>query len=134
MRIAFLAATAVLPVFLIQIPTQTAGGNAARGSYLVEDVAMCVQCHSPRDEHGNLLRDRLFMGAPVPVERPRFLQDWAISAPRLAGLPGYAEEDALRLWMRGIARTGNPPRPPMPPFRLTEQDARDIYAFLKSRQ
>jgi mono/diheme cytochrome c family protein len=91
---------------------------------------MCVQCHSPRDESGNLIRAQLLKGAPVPVSRPRWIQDWAIIAPRIAGLPGYTEQDALRLYMKGIARTGKPPMPPMPPFRLTEQDARDIYAFL----
>lgn len=35
--------------------TESSGGGAdlvARGKYIVEDVALCEQCHTPRDEHG----------------------------------------------------------------------------------
>ncbi|MBI3119919.1 MAG: hypothetical protein HYZ00_14605, partial [Candidatus Hydrogenedentes bacterium] len=31
----------------------------ARGRYLVEDVAQCIQCHSPRDTNGNLIQSSL---------------------------------------------------------------------------
>src|ERR1700685_2690358 len=31
----------------------TAGGDAARGKYIVEGIARCGQCHTPRDGSGN---------------------------------------------------------------------------------
>jgi hypothetical protein len=34
--------------------------------------------------------------------------------------------------MTGISRTGRPPRPPMPQFRLTRPDAEAVLAYLKS--
>jgi len=37
-----------------------------RGKYLVEGVAMCGQCHTPRDSNGNSERTRRLQGAPVP--------------------------------------------------------------------
>ena len=49
-----------------QSKTASAAPNVARGKYLVEGVAMCGQCHTPRDSHGNLDRTRWLQGAPVP--------------------------------------------------------------------
>src|SRR5271170_326525 len=40
--------------------------DVARGKYLVESVAICGQCHTPRDGNGNLDRARWLQGAPVP--------------------------------------------------------------------
>ncbi len=109
-------------------------GNAERGKYIVHNVAQCVQCHTPRDEHGALLTDKLLRGAPIPLRSPFPGQQWAFQAPRIAGMPGYSEDDGVRLLTSGIARNGQPPLPPMPQFRMTEQDARDVVAYLKSLQ
>ena len=47
---------------------QVAGGGdlVARGKYIVEDVAMCGTCHTPRLSNGQLDRSRWLAGAPVP--------------------------------------------------------------------
>lgn len=107
-------------------------GSIERGRYLVHDVAQCIQCHSPRDGNGALLVDRLLTGAPIPVRSPFTGQQWAFQAPRIAGLPGYTVDEGIRLLTRGIARSGQRPLPPMPQFRMNEQDARDVVAYLKS--
>jgi mono/diheme cytochrome c family protein len=104
------------------------------GKYIVHDVVQCIQCHSPRDERGALLTDRLLTGAPIPVRSPFPDQQWAFHAPRIAGMPGYSEEEGIRLLTQGITRNGTPPRPPMLQFHMTEQDARDVVAYLKSLQ
>jgi mono/diheme cytochrome c family protein len=109
-------------------------GNAAHGRYIVHDVAQCIQCHSPRDESGALLADRLLMGAPIPLRSPFPDQQWAFHAPRIAGMPGYSEDEGIRLLTQGINRNGQSPRPPMLKFHMTEQDARDVFAYLRSLQ
>lgn len=111
---------------------QPSAGDSNRGRYLTEDVAMCVQCHTPRDENGDLLRSQLFAGAAVPVSAPWRAQVWAEFAPRIAGLTQYNDEQAVKLLTEGVSRTGQQLRPPMPPFRLSAQDARDIIAFLRT--
>src|SRR5262245_42498277 len=68
-----------------------------RGQYLVEHVAMCVQCHTPRDAQGALDRTQLFQGAPIPIPTPFPMQPWAFTAPKIAGLPGWTVDDAMRL-------------------------------------
>lgn len=113
---------------------RTAPGNAEHGRYIVEHVAFCIECHSPRDEEGNILRGREFTGAPIPF-RPPWHTDWADRAPRNRGLPGYTPELAVRLLMEGaIDRQDRQLRPPMPPFRMRRQDAADVVAYLTSLQ
>lgn len=107
-------------------------GNAEHGQYLAEHVAMCVECHSGRDEQGGILETRKYLGAEIPVTPARG-DNWAEQAPRIRGLPGYDDEQAIRLLTQGaIGRRGERLRPPMPRFRMTPQDAADVIAFLRS--
>src|SRR5205814_10366240 len=110
------------------------GGDvlAERGRYLVHQVALCVQCHSPRDENGRLLETRLLSGARIPVDSPFSGQPWAYQAPNIRGMVGYTEEEGVRLLTEGIIRGGTPPRPPMQQFHMTREDARAVVAYLKS--
>src|SRR5690606_30309715 len=96
--------------------TAPAPPDPERGKYLVHHVAMCVQCHSPRDEAGNLDRTRLLTGAPIPVSSPFRGEHWAVRAPSLAGMPGYTAEEMVRLLTKGVNRNGHIPLAPMPPF------------------
>jgi len=106
-----------------------------QGKYIVENVAMCVECHTPRDETGRLIREEYLNGAPVPVKGPPYpVMKWAVKAPAIAGLIGYTKEEGVRLFTEGITRDGRVPDPPMPPFRLSTQDAEALVAYLKSLQ
>ena len=40
-------------------------GQLERGRYIAHDVAMCVQCHTPRDASGALIEGQEFMGGAV---------------------------------------------------------------------
>jgi mono/diheme cytochrome c family protein len=116
------------------IEVQGIAGNVEHGKYLVENVAMCVECHSDRDPAGNIIEATRFQGGPVPV-RPPWPNDWAIRAPRNAGLPGYDDAQAMRLLTEGaIGRDGRQLRPPMPRFHMSQQDAADVIAFMRSLQ
>jgi mono/diheme cytochrome c family protein len=106
--------------------------NADHGQYLVHHVAMCIQCHTPRDQHGQLVLAKLLQGDALPVASPFKDVRWAFRAPHIAGLPGYTKEQAMRLLTTGIAANGMPPLPPMPPFRMSNEDAADVVAYLSS--
>jgi mono/diheme cytochrome c family protein len=110
----------------------TGAAAIGRGKYIVEGVAVCWRCHTPRDQDGSPDQQRWLLGGPVPVESARPTDEWAEVAPRLAGLPPGTDEQFIRLMMTGISRTGRPPRPPMPQFRLTRTDAEAVLAYLKS--
>ncbi len=103
-----------------------------RGKYIVESVAMCELSHTPRDEHGNPDRGRWLMGGPAQLRPSYPAATWAIVEPRIGGGPPGTDADFIKLLTTGIARTGVPPNPPMPPFRMTRADAEAVLAYLKS--
>ena len=111
----------------------TRSGNLVRGRYLVEHVAMCIECHSTRDDAGHIIPGREYMGGNIPF-RPPWPNDWASVAPRNAGLLGYDDEQAMRLLTAGaIGREGVRLRPPMPRFQMTPEDAAAVIAYMRSR-
>ena len=115
-----------------QAAAPKATGNLDRGRYLVEQVVMCYECHSTRDPQGNIVPGTKFKGGPMPV-RPTWSADWPIQIPRIAGLPGYNDEQAMRLLTQGAIRwDGTQLRMPMPRFRMAPQDAADVIAYLRS--
>jgi mono/diheme cytochrome c family protein len=122
----------------VSIAAESTAGQPARneptnrGRYLVENVAMCIQCHTPRDENGQLLLTAYLQGAPVPVKAPVNAKNWALRAPAIAGLPGYDKNQAVRLLTQGITADGRTPNPPMPPFRFSRTDAEAIASYLES--
>jgi len=103
-----------------------------RGKYIVENVAMCELCHTPRDENGNPERSRWLMGGPAQLRPAYPSPHWALVEPRIGGGPPGTDADFIRLLTTGISRTGAPPNPPMPPFRMTRADAEAVLAYLKS--
>lgn len=104
----------------------------ARGKYIVEGVAGCGYCHTPRDQDGNPDHSRWLEGGPVFYEPARPLQGWANTVPRLAGLPPGSDAELIKLLTTSVARTGKPPRWPMPRFYMTRTDAEAVVAYLKS--
>ncbi len=109
-----------------------AASDAARGKYLVESVAMCGTCHTPRDSNGNLDRSRWLQGASVPYMPARHDSDWPINAPRIGGTPPASDEDMIKLLTTGVWTTGKQLRLPMPQFRMDRGDAEAVVAYLKS--
>jgi mono/diheme cytochrome c family protein len=115
-------------------PSADSATLVARGEYLTTSVAMCVQCHSGRDENGTILDSARFHGGAIPVTSPYASQTWATIAPSLAGLPGFTDDQVISLLTTGSMGDGRPsPRRPMPPFRMSRPDAEAIVAFLRSR-
>jgi len=103
-----------------------------RGKYLVEKVAMCPQCHTPRLSDGRLDPSRPLDGAPEFFQPPTPDPNWPLQAPRIGGNLPASDQDMVRLLTTGIWTDGNPLRLPMMPFRMNEADARAVVAYLKS--
>jgi mono/diheme cytochrome c family protein len=108
------------------------GGSIERGRYLTHEVAMCVQCHSPRDSKGRIIESQEFRGAPMPIISPYPGAPFAFTAPNLRELARSSGESIVRLLRTGIGRDGKSPQLPMPPFRMNAEDARSIVLYLQS--
>jgi hypothetical protein len=123
----FQAERSIPPVPDIPMPP----GDARRGQYIAEKVAMCVECHSGRDRNGDVVDSEKYLGGNIPFVPPS--PAWATRIPRNRGLPGYTDAMAMRLLTQGaIGRDGRQLLLPMPRFRMTPQDAADVIAFLRS--
>ena len=103
-----------------------------RGRYLVEDVVMCARCHTPNNLNGEGDRSRWLKGGPLQIKPTYPVANWALIVPRLAGGPPNTDAEFIRLLTTGIARTGAPPRAPMPAFHMSRPDAEAVLAYLKS--
>jgi hypothetical protein len=115
-----------------QPPIPTSQADVERGKYIVEDVAMCPQCHSPRDASGAVDSRHLLEGAPELFQPPYPDPNWPLNAPRIGGNPPASDQDMIRLLTTGVWTDGKPLRLPMMPFRMSEADAKAVLAYLKS--
>jgi mono/diheme cytochrome c family protein len=112
--------------------TASASPDVARGKYVVEGVAMCGQCHTPRDSNGDPDRTRWLQGAPVRWLPATPDSNWPINASRIGGTPPASDTDMIKLLMTGTWTNGNRLRAPMPQFRMDRTDAEAVVAYLKS--
>ena len=109
-----------------------ATGDVARGKYIVEDVAMCGNCHTPRLGDGQLDRTRWLAGASNPFLPAQPRAEWPINAPRLAGTPPTTNEGMITLLTTAVWIDGKPLKDPMPHFHMTRADAEAVVAYLRS--
>jgi mono/diheme cytochrome c family protein len=107
-------------------------GNVARGKYLVEEVAKCAECHTPRDANGNLDTGAWLQGAPIWITPVKHIANWADSAPALSGLPTFTDVQMERVLEEGVGPEGEVLRPPMHIYHMEPADAKAIIAYLKS--
>ncbi|MEZ5277662.1 MAG: cytochrome c [Opitutaceae bacterium] len=102
-----------------------------KGRYLAFGVAMCVDCHTPKMSNDLLDSTRLLMGTEIRTTPLEPVADWAAYAPAIAGLPNYSVDEVVEVLTTGTI--GNTYlRPPMPVYRMNEEDARAIALYLKS--
>src|SRR5256885_14289105 len=70
-------------------PARPTKADIERGRYLVEEVAKCAECHTPRKPNGELDEAAWLRGAPIWIQPVPHIPNWADRAPALAGLPSF---------------------------------------------
>jgi len=130
--IALITVASALQVAFFANPAATAthAPDAEHGRYLVQQVGMCWDCHSPRDEQGNIVPEKWLQGAPLPFA-PTIPMPWAPVSKPIAHLPGLTDAQALEFLTKGTLPGGRRPLPPMPEYRFSENDAKDVIAYLR---
>lgn len=104
----------------------------ARGKYIVEDVARCGMCHTPRTDSGETDSAHKLDGAAIWPMPTHPTSDWPLKAPRIAGTLPASDEDMVRLLTAGVWTNGTHLRAPMPQFRMSREDAEAVVAYLRS--
>lgn len=108
------------------------GTDIKRGEYLVEQIAECGECHSPRNERGELRHDAWLRGARIWIQPVKPIPNWADRAPALAGLPSFTEQQVEYVLENGTGPNGEALHPPMHIYHMNHADAKAIAAYLKS--
>jgi mono/diheme cytochrome c family protein len=104
----------------------------ARGKYLVEQIGMCNDCHTPHNEKGEPIKEKWLQGTELFFKPTVPMPVWADKSANIAGLPGWEQDAAIKFFMTGIAYNGLPARPPMPQYRYSQRDAEAIVVYLRS--
>jgi mono/diheme cytochrome c family protein len=103
-----------------------------RGQYLVDRVAMCGECHTPKTDKGEYDRTVWLQGDVLDIKPVRPMP-FAAVAPAIAGLPTFAtDEQAMKFLETGTNAAGKRAMPPMPQFRFNHDDAAAVVAYLRS--
>lgn len=112
---------------------QTAGaGDVARGAYIVNSVAMCPTCHTPRTSDGQLNQSQWLQGGPIVYLSARPASNWPLYEPRIGGTLPTSEAGMINLLTTGVWIDGKELRDPMPKFHMNRADAEAVVAYLKT--
>lgn len=128
----------MIPILLVlyavsRLPAEgQEGKNIERGKYLINNVALCSDCHTPRDEKGQFIESQWLQGSTLDFQPMHTMPGWADVAPAIAGLPTLSDEEAVVLLETGKYARGQVPGPPMPHYRFSHEDAVAAVAYLKS--
>lgn len=128
-----------LPAFLLFFLPAAHGADGAeveRGKYLVNEVAKCQDCHTPRGEKGELDTAKWLKGAPLGFAPLQEVKGWHKTAPDLTSsgrlFERWGEKGITNFLMTGVGPSGHAADPPMPAYKLSSEDAKAMVAYLKS--
>lgn len=118
---------------LKQVKAPPAKDLRRHGQYLVE-IAHCMECHTPRDEKGQLIMSRLGAGGET------FKGPWGVSVsrnltPDESGLKHWTDAQIAQTIRTGIRPDGQALKPPMGfgfYSKINDADMKAIVAYLRS--
>ncbi len=110
--------------------------KVARGEYLVKEVAKCGECHTPKTSEGALDKEKWLKGTALDFQPMQPVKGWHKTSPDLT--PGsrlwqrWAEAGLVKFLTTGLGPSGKPADPPMPMYKMTQEDAEAVVGYLKS--
>jgi len=110
------------------LPADHARGQelAKRGKTLVDEVARCGDCHTPKDSNGKPDAAKALKGAPgADPATPDITSSGRIWAT-------WKQDGVYHFLTTGTAPSGQTARHPMPFYKLRPDDAEAVVAYLKT--
>ena len=106
-----------------------------RGEYLVEGIAGCGNCHTPKDDNGQAIQEMNLAGAFV-IDEPPFTSYAPNITPHMeTGVGSWTEDELIRAIREGVHPSGRILGPPMSfPFyrNISDTDIQAIVAYIRS--
>jgi mono/diheme cytochrome c family protein len=107
-----------------------------RGKYLVEEVARCQECHTPRTETNDFDRANWMKGATLVAAPSTPIQGWHQKSPDITSASAlwqrWGDEGVVKFLETAKSPRGGKAGPPMPAYTLSHDDAEAIATYLKS--
>jgi mono/diheme cytochrome c family protein len=111
------------------------GALVERGAYLVNGIAGCGNCHTPREADGTLIEGSALTGAFV-IEEPAFTAYAPNITPDIeTGIGSWSDSEIIRAIREGVRPDGRILGPPMSFvfYRgISDRDIRAMVAYLRS--
>ena len=100
-------------------------GAVQYGKQLVEEVAKCDDCHTPRKANGEFDQSKRLKGAMLPKASPDLTSSGHL-------FRQWAERGMVKFLETGLDPNGHVAASHMPAYKLRPHDAEAIVAYLKS--
>ena len=127
---------AVLALAAWSTPLVAQDGGTARGRYLVEEVARCQECHTPRTETNDFDKAKWLKGAKQVAAPIAPIAGWHAASPDITSTSALFQrwgDDGLVKFLETAANPrGGKAGAPMPAYMMKHEDAVAIVAYLKS--
>jgi len=109
----------------------------ARGTYLMDGIVACGNCHVQRDKEGKPLLDRGLSGGMVFDEEPFKAYASNITPDRETGIGNWTDAQLIKAIREGIRPDGSVIGPPMPIMfyrGMSDSDVKAIVAYLRAQR
>jgi mono/diheme cytochrome c family protein len=110
--------------------------KAVRGKYLVEEVARCQECHTPKAETGEFDRAKWMKGTTLVFTPSAPIADWHQRSPDITSTSAlwtrWGQDGFVKFLQTAKNPRGGKAGPPMPAYMVSADDAEAIAAYLKS--
>ena len=132
-RVIFLIPFAAL---LIGAPAFGQDAEVQRGKYLVEEVARCQECHTPKTDAGDFDTAKMLKGAKLNVAPIAPIAGWHAASPDLTSTSAlwqrWGDDGMIKFLETAKNPRGGKAGAPMPAYMMKHEDADAIVAYLKS--
>jgi mono/diheme cytochrome c family protein len=132
-RFAFLISIVVL---VVAVPAFGQDQKAQRGKYLVEEVARCQECHTPKTDAGDLDTAKMLKGAKLNIAPIATVAGWHAASPDLTSTSPlwqrWGDDGLIKFLETAKNPRGGKAGAPMPAYTMRHEDADAIVAYLKS--
>lgn len=132
-RFSFLISVAVL---VAAAPAFGQDPKTQRGKYLVEEVARCQECHTPKTDAGDLDTAKMLKGAKLNIAPIATIAGWHAASPDLTSTSAlwqrWGDDGMMKFLETAKNPRGGKAGAPMPAYTMRHEDADAIVAYLKS--
>ncbi|MBL8296233.1 MAG: c-type cytochrome [Bryobacterales bacterium] len=113
------------------------GDKIAYGKYLAHEVSKCLDCHTPKNEKGELDMTRAMKGKVMEYQPIDPIPGWHKTSPDITPSgrlwSRWGGEGALvKYLVTGLTPKGTQAGPPMPTYKMKQADAEAIVEYLKT--